>query len=111
MASSCIDQGNFEQAEKFYLQAAEILRTANQLMDLSVTFINLAQLYDGLDPEDSKIETYLDQALACFENNAVPHDGYYVHTCRKCASAFGYFGRFADEKELQDKAEKFYAGH
>ena len=111
MASSCIDQGNFEQAENFYLQAAEILRTANQLMDLAVTFINLAQLYDGLDPEDSKIETYLDQALACFENNAVPHDGYYAHTCRKCASAFGYFGRFADEKELQDKAEKFYAGH
>jgi hypothetical protein len=80
-------------------------------MDLAVTFINLAQLYDGLDPEDSKIETFLNQALACFENNAVSRDGYYAHTCRKCASAFGYFGRFADEKELIKRAEEFYAGH
>ena len=111
MASSCIDQGNFEQAEKFYLQAAKILRSENQQMDLAVTFINLAQLYDGLDPEDSKIETFLDQALACFENNAVSRDGYYAHTCRKCASAFGYFGRFADEKELIKRADEFYAGH
>ena len=111
MASSCIDLGKFGQAEKFYLQAAEILNTAGQMMDLAVTFINLAQLYDGLDPEDSKIEAYLDQAVACFENDIVPRDGYYAHTCRKCAPAFGYFGRFADEKELQKRAENFYEGH
>lgn len=80
-------------------------------MDLAVTFINLAQLYDGLAPEDSNIETCLDKARSCFENDAVPRDGYYAHTCRKCASAFGYFGRFADEKELHKRADIFYAGH
>ena len=110
MASSFIDQGSFEQAEKYYLQAAEILKTAGQLMDLAVTFINLAQLYDGINPEDGKIEAYLDQARDCFDKKSVPHDGYYAHTCRKCASAFGYFGRFADEKELQERADKFYEG-
>ena len=111
MASSYIDQGNFEQAENFYLQAAEILKKSGHLMDLAVTFINLAQLYDGFDPQNSKIEVFIDQARGCFENDAVPRDGYYAHTCRKCASAFGYFGRLADEKELQERAENFYAGH
>ena len=111
MASSCIDAGLFEQAEKYYLQAAEILQRSHNLMDLAVTYVNLAQLRDALSPEDEQIEKYLDLAMACFEDKTLSHDGYYAHTCRKCASAFGYFGRFMDEEFLQKKADDFYAGN
>ena len=82
MASSSIDAGNFEQAEKYYLLAADILNSAGKLMDLAVTNINLAQLYDALDPEDERIEQHLDSAMACFENKNAVLDGYYAHTCR-----------------------------
>ena len=111
MASACIDARKFEEAAACYLQAAEILQKAGQLMDLAVTFINLAQFYDGLDPEDPRIEENLDRARACFEDPAAQRDGYYAHTCRKCAPAFGFFGRFMDEAELNKRADDFYAGH
>lgn len=111
MASACIDLQAFEEAEKYYLLAADILKSAQQQMDLATTFVNLAQLYDALDPEDVRIEQNLDLAFECFENSAIPRDGYYAHTCRKCAPAFGYFGRFIDEAALQKRAEDFYAGH
>lgn len=110
MASAYIDSGAFERAEQYYFQAAEILKSTRNLPDLAVTYVNLAQLYDALDPEDVKIEQYLDLAFACFDDESVPRDGYYAHTCRKCASAFGYFGRFMDEAELQKRAGDFYAG-
>lgn len=111
MASACIDSGDFEQAEKYYFQAAEILKTTGGSMDLAVTYVNLAQLYDALDPEDDRIGENLDLAFSCFDDTGVSRDGYYAHTCRKCAPAFGFFGRFMDEAELNKRADDFYAGH
>ena len=107
MASSCIDCGEFREAEQFYRKAIEIQKQNRNRMDLAVSFINLAQLFDALDPEDERIGELMDQARACFENT--PADAYFAHTCRKCAPAFGYFGRFMDEQDLNQKADDFYA--
>lgn len=104
MAPAFMDMGDFDKAEKYYLLALSLLK--DNPMDRAVTHINLARLYDALDPEDPRIETHLEQAFACFETT--PVDGYYAHTCRKCAPVFGYFGRFADEAELNRKAGVFY---
>ena len=78
-------------------------------MDLAVTYVNLAQLYDALDPEDEeRIGQNLDAALACLDAPEAERDGYYAHTCLKCAPAFGYFGRFMDEAELEKRADEYY---
>ena len=106
MASVYVDTGAYDSAERCYGRALDILKKSGNQMDLAVTYINLAQLYDALDPEDTRIETLLDQAAACFDNAEI--NGYYAHTCRKCASALGYFGRFADEADLNQKADAFY---
>lgn len=109
MASACIDEGMFQQAREYYMRALETLRTAGKLMDLAVTYVNLAQLYDALDPEDEeRIGQNLDAALACLDAPEAERDGYYAHTCLKCAPAFGYFGRFMDEAELEKRAEEYY---
>jgi len=110
MATSYLDSGDFSGAENCYLKALEILERTGNLMDSAVTCVNLAQLFDARDPEDPKIEEYLDRAMAFFDSPEAVRDGYYAHTCRKCASAFGYFGRFMDEQELNARADRFYAG-
>ena len=35
-------------------------------------------------------------------------DGYYAFVCEKCASVFGYYGRFFYEKELTERARRIY---
>ena len=110
MATSYLDAGDASGAENCYLKALEILERTGNLMDSAVTCVNLAQLFDARDPEDPKIEEYLDRAMAFFDDPEAARDGYYAHTCRKCASAFGYFGRFMDEQELNARADRFYAG-
>ena len=110
MASACIDSGDFDAAGEYYFKALQILENSGNFMDLAVTYVNLAQLYDGMDPEDEeRINRCLDAAYDCFESGKVPRDGYFAHTCRKCAPAFGYFGRFLDEEKLRQYADEIYA--
>ena len=49
--------------------------------------------------------------MACFDDPAAIHDGYYAHTCRKCASAFGPLGFPEVEEELNWRADEYYAGN
>ena len=59
---------------------------------------------------DEYINDLLDQAMKCFDSLQAVRDGYYAHTCSKCAPAFGFFGREAEERSLMQRAEQFYAG-
>ena len=111
MASAYLDSGDFSRAEEYYLQAAEILNSAGSMMDLAVTYVNLAQLYRRMGESSEVIDSALDCAEVCFESPDVVRDGYYAHTCSKCAGAFGELGRKDFEEELLSRARSIYAGN
>ena len=111
MASAYLAMNDLVRAEEYYLQAAEILSSARSIMDLAVTYVNLAQLYFKRNEDAEVVSSILDCAMLCFDDPAAVRDGYYAHTCTKCAGAFGELGRPADEEELLTRARRFYAGN
>ncbi len=111
MASAYADTGAADKAEKYYLMALDILQANLNWMDLAVTYVNLAQLYHRNGPDDDSIAVCLDCAMECFDSPEAVRDGYYAHTCRKCASAFTVLGRPEAAGELNFRADQFYAGN
>jgi hypothetical protein len=41
----------------------------------------------------------------------IVRNAYYAFNCRKCASAFEYYGFFLMKKELEERADRIYAGN
>ena len=98
-------------AEKYYLKALDILNRNEPAADIAVSCINLAQLYAASDPSDPMIEIMLSTALDCFNSPTLPRNGYYAHSCLKCASAFGFFGKSDIEADLRSRAKEIYERH
>lgn len=111
MASAYAAVGDLKTAEDHYLKALELLKQHGQIMDQAVALVNLARLYAAADPGDELVKISLECAMECFNSPEIPRDGYYAHTCRKCASAFGELGSIEDEKILNMRADKYYAGN
>ena len=111
MASALLAAEDFLRAEEYYLKAAEILGSAGSMMDLAVTYVNLAQLYRRKNESDEVISSALDCAAVCLDAPEAVRDGYYAHTCSKCAGAFGEMGRKEYEDELLSRARSIYAGN
>ena len=79
--------------------------------EVAITYLNLATAAEreyGLVEGDEIIRSYLDIAENLLEHCKI-RDGYYAFVCEKCASVFGYYGRFLYEKSLYDRAQKIYA--
>jgi tetratricopeptide (TPR) repeat protein len=111
MAAAYAAKHDVKYAEAYYRKALDVLKACGNLMDAAVTHVNLAQMYAAEDRNDPRIASELDLALACFDDPAAVRDGYYAHTCRKCASAFGPLGYPEAEEELNWRADEYYAGH
>ena len=110
MAAAYAAKHDVRYAEAYYRKALDVLKACGNLMDAAVTHVNLAQMYaTEAGPDDPRIPAELDLAAACFDDPAAVHDGYYAHTCRKCASAFGPLGRPEFEAELNRRADEYYA--
>ena len=110
MAAAYAAKHDVKYAEAYYRKALDVLKACGNLMDAAVTHVNLAQMYAAEAPGDARIAAELDAAEACFDDPAAVRDGYYAHTCRKCASAFGPLGRPEFEAELNRRADEYYAG-
>jgi len=110
MAAAYAVKHDVKYAEAYYRKALGVLKACGNLMDAAVTHVNLAQMYAAEDRDDPRISAELELAVACFDDPAAVHDGYYAHTCRKCASAFGPLGRPGVEAELNRRADEYYAG-
>ena len=110
MAAAYAEKGAFKEAEYNYLRALDILKENDGLMDSAVTFLNLGQLYRKWGNDLQLAEAMVQCSWECFNAPGVVKDGYYAHTCRKCASGFGALGRGDLEKELNSRADGFYAG-
>ena len=111
MALSCADAGRYEEAERYFKLAMEIMgRLPAGENEIAVTLCNLAELYDRQDHEDARIGQCMEQAWEYLNTPGLPRDGYHAFTISKCAPSFDYFGFFLWSKELKERAEKIYAG-
>lgn len=102
--------GDFEKAEKLYNMAISVMeKLGDRKAEQAITYLNIADIYnarDGIDGEN-EINTCLDKAEKLL--NAVENkDGKYAFMCDKCASVFGYYGRFMYEKELRKRVREIY---
>lgn len=104
MASAYAALGDLESAGAYYLAAAYILKANHNLMDQAVALVNLARV-------ESDGKKYLDEAMACFDSPEAVRDGYYAHTAKKCAGAFGESGRSDLQQELEKRAKVIYERH
>ena len=110
MAAAYAAKHDVRYAEAYYRKALDVLKACGNLMDAAVTHVNLAQMYAAeAGPDDPRIPAELDLAATCFDDPAAERDGYYAHTCRKCAPAFGPLGRPEFEAELNRRADEYYA--
>ncbi len=109
LALALVDLGRYEEAEKRYETALSILsRNVGKETDIANTYVNMAHLYEKTEDYEA-IEACLDRAKDALESPQ-EQNGYYAYTCRKCAPSFGYFGYFLYEKELNERADRIYAG-
>ena len=108
MASVHLAKNNFSAAEECYLQALDISRSAEKFADCAVTCLNLAQMYAARDANDPLIQPMLESAMDFLDLPALVRDGYYAHTCKKCAPGFAAFGRNDLAQELDSRAKEIY---
>lgn len=114
MALSLVDLKRFSEANELYKKAISVMkRTQNGDLEVAITYLNMASSIEaelGLLDADMAIQEYLDKAEELIEAHA-KKDGYYAFVCEKCASVFGYYGRFAYEKDLKERARRIYEGN
>ena len=112
MALVLTDLGRLEEARALYEAALGIMeRQEHGALEMAITQLNLANLAearDGLLEAEAEIEGRLDRAWALLHRPELPRNGYYAFVCDKCASTFGYYGRFVDAQELKRTAEEIY---
>ena len=114
MALSLVDLKRFSEANELYKKAISVMkRTQNGDLEVAITYLNMASSIEaelGLLDADMAIQEYLDKAEELIEAHA-KKDGYYAFVCEKCASVFGYYGRFMYEKELCERSGRIYEGN
>lgn len=110
MAFAYAGLGDLSRAESHIRKAMDILAKLPHHPDMGTSWLNLAQLYIGADPEDTRIGECLTAAMACFDDPEAVWDEYYAHTVRKCAPGFAALGREAEARDLEERAEIIYAG-
>ncbi len=111
MALALVDLKEFEKAMEFYEKAIFVMENAEDgRLEVAITYLNIASLKEaalGLEKAEKEIAALLDKAseiLDAYENR----NGYYAFVCEKCASVFGYYGYFAYEKALTERAGEIY---
>ena len=114
MALALVDLRRFDEADALYQKAIDLtIRTPEAQGDAAISLLNRANLIearDGLLEGNDAICACLDRAEELLNDPALPHDGYHAFVCEKCAPTFGYYGYFAFQKELEERAATIYAG-
>lgn len=111
MALALQDLKKYSEAEEYFLKAIKITESSPKSeLETAVSCVNLAHLYHEISNEDERINTLMEKALDILECS--DYFGYekYAFTCRKCAPSFGFFGFFLAEKQLNERADRIYAG-
>lgn len=113
MAISLTDSGRFDEAYELYDKAISVMsKIESGELEVAITYLNIANAKEaelGIEDSCEIISELLEKARAILENHE-KKDGYYAFVCDKCASVFGYYGYFAYEKELIERAKGIYEG-
>ena len=105
------DLGESVDSEVCFRKAIEItLKDSRNALETAVSYVNLAHLLFEDDILNEEVNRLLDGALEILSNPRYFSFPKYAFTCRKCAPSYGYFGRFRDEKYLNERADTVYAG-
>ena len=111
-ALSLVDTKKFSEAYQYYNKALSVMgRVQCGELESAITYLNIASAYEiekGLLDADEDIGECLQKSEELLDLHKDSTDGYYAFVCEKCASVFGYYGRFVYEKELLERAEKIY---
>ncbi len=112
MALTYAELQRFEEAYPYFDKAIEVMRYAERgELEIAITNLNIASTIEaerGLLDADEDIAMQLDTAEKLLDKYADAYDGYYAFVCEKCASVFGYYGRFAYEKDLKERVKQIY---
>ncbi len=103
----------FGEARENYEKAISLLKNKGVFGELAVTYVNLAQLaYDEAQQSggecDDEVDKLLELAYACLDEKGLERNGSYANICRKCATAFEFFGYFMQKSELEARAKEIY---
>lgn len=108
MAAAFMVKGAYREAEDAYLKALELLKEPKQIPDAAVTCLNLAQLYRQWNGDETMVSSMVECSLEYFNAPECPRDGYYAHSCTKCASGFEALGYGEIAGELMSRAKEYY---
>lgn len=105
------DLGMVTESESCFRKAIEITsRDSSNALETAISYVNLAHLLFEDDMLNEEVDRLLDGAMAILSNPRYFSYRKYAFTCRKCAPSYGYFGRFREEKYLNERADAVYAG-
>ena len=111
-ALSLVDLKNFKKAFLLYEKAIEVLNNNPEFnLEQAVSYLNMAngvEAQKGLENACEEIDVLLDKAQKVLDEHYSETDGNYAFVCEKCASTFGYYGRFLYENELKERARVVY---
>lgn len=114
MASVYEQLEDYDNAVKYYKTAVNILalhKDKNEnLLDMAVTYINLAQIY-MITEKHEQAEENVKLAEDILDDPNTVRDYYYAHTAEKLAGGFGFLGYFMKESELKERANTIYEGN
>ncbi len=114
MALAFVDLGRFEEAHALYEKAISVMASVeDKEPEQAITYLNMASAVEaelGLEDGEKKISALLDRAQLLLDVGKSRNDGNYAFVCEKCASVFGYYGRFLYENELHARAGRIYEG-
>lgn len=111
MALALVDLKEFRKAFDLYEKAIFVMQNVEDgMLEVAITYLNIANLKEaelGLEDAQESVDTLLNKAktiLDEYDNK----NGYYAFVCEKCAPTFGYYGYFAYENELKERAAVIY---
>ena len=111
-ALALADVGRYDDAIDRYQEAIDVMSCVeNGHVEVAVTLMNIAELFERIGDSNHLIDQSLEQALYYLNDSSLPRNGYYAFVCRKCAPTFGHFGWFQVERELNERADRIYEGN
>lgn len=112
MALTLVALRRFADARECYQNALDVMsQTAGGEPEQAITYLNLADAIReemGLEEAEEQIEECLAKAKELLDTEGLPEDGNTAFVLEKCAPIFGFYGHFADEKELKERSERIY---
>ena len=109
MALTYTDLEDYENAEKCYTRALAVLQKCKKSEnEQAVTYCNMCELYDKINPEDERIALCAEKAYNLLCSETLLHDGYHAFTISKCAPTLDKLGFFLWAAELCERAKAIY---